>query len=613
MSGLSFGEPLSLMLLVVLVPLWWLWRLETRRRAAADAAYGGAPSLRLGQRARRRGLRVWLLAAALVLLVVAVARPQWGIEEAPVERRGVDIAIALDVSRSMTASDVAPSRAAAAAAGIGDLFTHLRSDRVGLVIFSGTAFERSPLTLDLDALGQLVEQAQRDSELVDRGTDLGAAIDEALMLLDVEDAADSQVMIVVSDGEDLSEAALAAAGRAASAGVPIYTVAVGTDVGASIPGDRAGIDASRADRETLRAVAGATGGEFRELNAIAGLAIEVQRLRQSEFDDDQAQQPIERFQWFVAPALVLLVLPLLIGEAARRRPMTRQQLGSAAILGSLVLGACGGSQLYRNIEDGNRAYDEARYDDALGEYRDAALAAPGDPAVGYNVGNTLHRLRRYEEATVASSDALALATEEGLVASLRYALGNHAVMRGALEEARERYIEVLRLSPDDEDAKANLELVLAQLEPPVEEPDEAPTGVSPGEPEPGGDATGDDGPPDPGEPGAQPSDDGDPGGETTGGGGDPGDAPPGDADPSDGTEGGEPGEPGGDASGAGTDAVGATLTLEEAEAALAAALSELGAELTLEEAAELLELIRQLSEVEPLDPIRSGGGGFGDR
>lgn len=612
MVGLTFGEPLSLVLLAVLAPLWWLWRVEARRRAVADAAYGGAPSLRLGERVRRRALRVWLLSAALVLLVVALARPQWGTEEAPTERRGVDIVIALDVSRSMTASDVAPSRAVAAAAGIGDLFAHLRSDRVGLVIFSGTAFERSPLTLDLEALGQLVDQAQRDSELVEQGTDLGAAIDEALLLLEIEDAADSQVMIVVSDGEDLGDGAIAAAGRAAAAGVPVYTVAVGTDAGASIPGDRTGIEDSRADRATLRSIAGATGGEFRELNAIAGLAIEVQRLRQSEFADDLGQQPIERFQWFVAPALLLLVLPMLIGEAARRRPMTRQQLGGAAMLGSLVLGACTGSQLYRSVEDGNQAYEEARYDEALSEYREALLATPGEPAVGYNVGNTLHQLRRYEEATVASSDALARAEEEQLAASLRYALGNHAVMRGALEEARERYVESLRINPDDEDAKANLELVLAQLAPPLppETPEDEPQeGTSDGG-DAGGDPSGGDSTPPPGaEPGEQPSD-GASGGENAGEGGDAADPPPGEGDPAEGGDGVGAPE---DGTAAGEGAIGETLTLEEAEAALAAALSELGEELTLEEASELLALIRQLSEVEPLDPIRSGGGGFGDR
>lgn len=624
---LSFGEPLSLALLVVLIPLALLVRLEVRRREAARAAYGGSEELRLGARSGRQRVRLWMLGLAVVLLVVAIARPQWGSTDAPAERRGVDIAIALDVSRSMTATDAVPSRAVAASEGIGEFLVHLRSDRVGLVIFSGRAFERSPLTLDLEALGQLVSQAQRDSELVGRGTDLGGAIDEALALLDVPDAADSQLMIVVSDGEDLGEAALVAAGRAAAADVPIFTVAVGTSAGASIPGDAATLDLSRADRATLRAVADATGGEFRELDTIAGLAIEAQRLRQSAFDDDSGRQPIERFQWFLVPALILLLLPMLIGEAGGSRQLTRRHLGATALLGLLTLGACGGSQLYQLVEDGNEAFALERFDEALASYREAQLADPTEPVVGYNVGNTLHELRRYEEATIASSEALGLTEDPELTVLLRYALGNHAVMREALEDARRYYIDVLRLAPNDEDAKANLELVLAQIappppvEPPIGEgPDEQPDGVPGDEPgEPGDNPGAGNGDSPDGEPGDTPPGDGSPddtppddGGDPTPSDGSGADAPPTDSTPGDTSDGGELGD-GSDPSGGGADQPGGVLTLQEAQAALDEALAELGEELTLEEAATLLELIRQLSEVEPLDPIRPSGGGFSDR
>jgi len=628
MFGLSFGEPWSLTLIAVIAPLWWFWRFERRRRAAADQDYGGAAELRLGQRAGRQRLRMWFLGAAVVLVVIALARPQWGSADAPAERRGVDVLIALDVSRSMTTSDVLPARSVAAAEGIGDFLTHLRSDRVGLVIFSGRAFERSPLTLDLEALGQLVNQAQRDSELVGRGTDVGAAIDEALSALDVPDAAESQLILVVSDGEDLGEAATAAAARAEAADIPIFTVAVGTDGGASIPGDDASLAVSRADREALRAIATSTGGDFRELDAIAGLAIEVQRLRQSAFSDDTGRQPIERFQWFLVPALVLLVLPILIGEAAGTRTLSRRHLGALTVLGALMLGACGGSQLYQHVEDGNAAYGLAFYDDALVNYRDASLIEPGAAAVRYNVGNTLHQLRRFEEASVASADALGRVQDDTLADWLRYALGNHAVERGALEEARRHYIDVLRSTPDDTDAKANLELVLAQLEPPpvidppptdVSPPVDQPPGGQPGGEQPGaGDGTP---PPDDGgddEPG-----DGDDPSQQPGGGDEPGDPAddPGGSDPADGEPGqpGDPGDgdgdPGGNGANSGGDAPGVLLSVEEARAALNQALEELaGGELTLEEAVALLDLIRQLSEVEPLDPTRSGrGGGFADR
>ena len=143
--------------------------------------------------------------------------------------------------------------------------------------------------------------------------------------------------------------------------------------------------------------------------------------------------------------------------------LARQGLTTSTILSALILGACSDSHLYGYVETGNRAYADERYDEALTAYRLALLEAPDDSAVMYNLGNTLHQLRRYEEATVTSTEALGLVKTEELSESIRYALGNHAVMRGALEEARRQYIDVLRNNPNDIDTKANLELVLSQI------------------------------------------------------------------------------------------------------------------------------------------------------
>lgn len=461
--GLSFNDPAALTLLIVAPVFWLLIRFKTRQRFIADAAYGGSPTLRFGWLANRQRFHDLSVVLAVILIVIAIARPQWGSVEQSTTQQGVDIAIALDVSRSMTADDLSPSRAAIAAARITDFLAHLRSDRVGLVIFAGQAFQRSPLTLDISVVGQLVKQAQRDSELVAIGTNLGTAIDEALELLNVPDAADSQLIIVVSDGEDLGKHSLTAAERARKNAIPIYTVAVGTDDGTMIPGADSSAPASRADREALRAIAAAADGEFRELDTIAGIAIDVQRMRQSIVGKDSAGQPIEQFQWFAITAFILLVIPMFSRGSTGPYRLARQGLATSTILSALILGACSDSQPYEYIKNGNQAYAAKNYDEALAAYRLALLEIPDDPVVIYNLGNTLHQLRRYEEATVISTEALGSAETGELAGSLRYALGNHAVMRGALEEARRRYVDVLRRSPNDRDAKANLELVLTQI------------------------------------------------------------------------------------------------------------------------------------------------------
>ncbi len=605
----TFAGPLSLLLLVLLIPLAWLWRVDHHRRINADAAYGGDSQLR-GHTTWRTRIRIASLTLAVLLVVVAAARPQWGSADQPVERRGIDIAIALDVSRSMTATDVLPSRAAASAAGLRTLLTHVRSDRAGLVIFAGDAFERSPLTLDMNALAQLVAQAQRESPLVDRGTDLGAAIDASLLLLADEGAARTQVIVIVSDGEDLGDEALAAAARAAQAGVAIFTVAAGTDAGASIPGDQQATAPSRADRITLQAVAVLTGGEFRELDAMPGLAIEFQRLRQSLFDEATESQPVERFQWFLAPAIALLALQLVVAEASRLRPLARARLGTLGVTSLIFIAGCGGSQLYQHIEAGNEAHEQQRYEDALTDYREARLIAPTESVVGYNLGNTLHQLRRFEEAAVLSSEALSTTEDPALAQSLRYALGGHAVERGLLFEARAHYIDVLQLDPNDIDAKANLELVLGMIEPAVVPPPAPEDDPAPADQPVDPDAQSGDGDAD-----AQPpnSDNPDDSEGPDGGAGEQGSGSSSPGQPSD----GQSDQPGDTAGGAGEVGQGSESNLElsiaQAQAALAQALADAGGELTVEEALQLLELSSELGALRSLDAGGAAPGGVTDR
>ncbi|MPZ98256.1 MAG: VWA domain-containing protein [Dehalococcoidia bacterium] len=581
---LRFEYPLALLTLLTLVPLAWALRYAAARRLEADAAFGGHASLRLGASPGRRRVRDVMLIGAAALLAIAVARPQWGTQDARVERRGIDVVVALDVSRSMSAADVAPSRAEASAAGLGELLTHLRGDRAGLVTFAGTAFERSPLTLDLGALDTLVQRAQQEELLVRPGSDLGGAIEASLEVLDVDDPADAQVIVLVSDGEDLGEGLEPAMAQALDQGVRVYTVVAGTEAGAEIT-DQIAPEMTRADRTTLAAIAETTGGELRELESLPGLAVAFRRLRQSLFDEETERAPVERFQWFLGGALLLLLLQGAVGEAARVRPPMpgRRAAVGAFGAGALLLFGCGGSAVYQHVTEGNEAHEEGRFDDALAAYGRADELSPEDPAIDYNLGNSLHELRRFEEASVATGAALAATEDPELATRIHYALGGHAIMRGELEEARAAYIETLRRTPEDQDAKANLELVLRALAPTPtpppgdqEGPGDGPQGGGTPVPTPGG------GDPQPGTPGGQP------------GAPQPGGTPA--TDPA--SPGGPDGAPGGEG--------GREAALAEARADLAEAIAEAGPEITLEEAQRILELARRANALESL---RSPGGG----
>lgn len=605
---MSFGQPLALLALLALLPLAAVWWYARYRGARNATAYGGPPALRRGMSRGRGTLRALLLAASVVLVAIAIARPQWGAVEGAVQRRGIDVVIALDVSRSMLATDVRPSRAAAAAAGLDDMLAHLRGDRAGLVTFGGSAFARSPLTLDLDAVTFLVDRAQLEGTLVEPGTDFAKAIQASLSLLDVPDRADSQAIVLLSDGENLGQDLDAAIEAARDADVRIYTVAVGTDAGAPVPARTAtarqspsgdGGAVTRADRATLARIGEETHGGTREVQNIAGLAVEFARLQQSAFDEDSETIPVERFQWFLGAALALLMVQWTIPEGRRpTAPLTsgataRVSILAGSVLGALLLAGCGGTAAYQKVSAGNEAYAAGRYEDALAAYEAATELAPDHPAVRYNIGNTLSRLQRHEEATTASRDAARLADrlgETSTAARALYAAGNHAFTLNALADARDAYIEALLRDPDDTDAQHNLELVLNLIAPPGQQQPPPPSGgatatpgpnsgdpsataTAPGQPgEPGAAAT-----PGPGQPGAT----GTPGPNATPG------AP------------GQPGQPTEPGQGAGS---------------LSELLDDLLAEgVSLDEALALLDRLRRESEAANLEPRAPAGGALPDR
>ncbi len=594
---ISFASPVALLALLALLPVAGAAAYATARGRAADSALGGNEALRRGRSMSRRHLRTALLLGAVVLIAVAMARPRWGTADMPVTRQGIDVAIALDISRSMTGTDLAPTRAEAAARGIGDLLDHLRGDRVGLVTFAGGAFERSPLTLDLDVVAQLVRRAQGETALVRPGTDVGGALETAMALLDVDDPAATQVIVLVSDGETLEGDIEAALRQAQVREIAIYTVAAATDDGADIPVDGGGgTTLSRLDRETLDHIARETGGELRALRTVAGLAVQFARLGQSEFARGERSAPVERFQWFLAAALVLLLAHALVAEGVRPRPLRlgRIALGATALLTGLLLIACG-SEGYRHVSDGNEAYDAGQYEQALTEYRAATDIAPHDPAIAYNLGNALHRLGRFEEATAASQQAAAAAEDGDLLLRATYALGSHAFRRDALEDARDAFVSVLLRDPGDDDARHNLELVLRRL--PAMEPETPPAAASPEDGAAAGDANG--------EANGEANDASGgggaslPGGEEDAGAATAGRPQAGDVAGGTGPEGAGPGE---------ADAVSREEALAAAQQALLTELEQLGEAATLEEALAILDLVRRANVLELLKPEPSGTG-----
>ena len=271
---IEFAEPIWLVVgVVVCAALGWLVAWAARKRRVALEAFASRRllgGLTAGVSERRRRVKVWLLLGGVACLFVALARPQWGSRWEEVTRRGIDILLAVDTSRSMLAPDVAPNRLERAKLGIYDFVQKLEGDRVGLMPFAGQAFLLCPLTMDYGAFGESL-QAVNTAIVPEGGTDIALAIETAERAF--EKGANHKILVLITDGEDLEGEAIEAAKSAAENGVTIHTVGVGTPNGELIPLGGAGFvkDAggeavkSRLDEVALGEIAEFTGGVYAAL------------------------------------------------------------------------------------------------------------------------------------------------------------------------------------------------------------------------------------------------------------------------------------------------------------------------------------------------------------
>lgn len=339
---MTFANP-QLLLLLAAVPLaagLVVWAYFARRRALSRF---GEPALvqRLIGSTNNPGrlVKSGLAIAALALVVLAIARPQWGETEQIVERHGVQLMVALDISRSMLAEDVRPNRLTRAKLEIADLLDQLHGDEVGLVLFSGESFVQFPLTYDYSTAETFLNNA--DTGMVKRqGTNLAEAINLSIQGLDNERAG-HKAIVVVSDGEEGQDEpdSLRAVNAAADAGLTVFTMGIGTSEGEPIPvrdnwgnlveyqedGD-GNMVLSRLNEDVLKRIAEAGGGRYvlagGSISAAAVIAQEIDTLEKTIVESETTNTRVERFQWFVVGAIVLLIASQLMPDRRGRLTAT---------------------------------------------------------------------------------------------------------------------------------------------------------------------------------------------------------------------------------------------------------------------------------------------------
>jgi Ca-activated chloride channel family protein len=439
--------------------------------------------------------RAWRLAAAAALAGLAISGPRWGTEQTVVRTRGLDMVFALDASLSMMATDDKPNRLTRMKQEVRRLRAMSGGDRVGLIAFAGRSYVLSPLTVDAGALDLFLDNL--DPSIVGQaGSSLARAIRQGTDLLSITKGGADKALVLMSDGEAFEpvEDVTAEARRAAQAGINLVTVGFGTQAGANIPIRENGVNALKRDEngqvvvtryhpEFLRAAAEAGAGTF--IDAASSdkatrvrAALATLRRQQREAFAGETQTP--RYQWFLLPALLLLLLDTWLAErvkkkrsAVRAQPsadsgkLKAEAVRAAGVAAAMLLLTSCASQT--GPAAAARAYHGNQYPRAAQLYRRMIDGGDRTAPTLYNYGTSL-----------LAADSLRLATEaleraaETRDAEIRYRalfnLGLAHLKRGLamppqqadepLDAALATYKKVLLLRSGDMDAKWNYELAL---------------------------------------------------------------------------------------------------------------------------------------------------------
>lgn len=476
-------HPHILPILLILLPLIWLLVIVQKRYKKRFERFAGENfwdfyfkdwSLFLFK------LRIVLILAALVLIVLALVRPQWDSETQDIKRSGLDIALCIDASKSMDAADITPSRLQRAKDQITSFIDEQQGDRVALIPFAGIAFVQCPLTDDYEAAKMLLGSLNTSSIPV-WGTDIGKALNVAGTVFDKNTK--TKVVILISDGEDLSDSAVKEARSLAQKGIIVYTMGVGTPEGAMIklsPDDALeGRDQeeiiSKLDSKTLEKIASVTGGEFFMItptqDEIQTILKHISSLEKSRLSSHRMSMYKEQYHLFAIAALLLLLVEALLSI---RMNKSNGNKGSnpAMVLGLMLffilLPGIGlhaltmpWSKAMTN-SSGNSAYKKQDYQKAEQIFGKNAVNHPKDNVLQYNHGNALYRLQKDKEATAAWQKALN-SNDPKLKSKALYNLGNQQFQAKQYKEAMRSYQEAVLADEQNAAAKANYDLAKRML------------------------------------------------------------------------------------------------------------------------------------------------------
>ncbi|MEX1189708.1 MAG: VWA domain-containing protein [Bacteroidia bacterium] len=327
----QFAYPFFLWGLIAIPIMWFIFlsRMRWKRRAVKKfgdptLVYRLAPDFSPG----KLRVRFFLLVAGWIFLIVGLSNPRIGSKYEEVKRQGIDMIIALDVSKSMLAEDLRPNRLERAKQAVTKLLDKFGDDRIGIVVFAGEASLQLPFTSDYAAARMFLSTISTES-IQTQGTAIGRAIQISVRSLP-RDKSRSKAIIIITDGENHEDDAIEQASTAKSAGINVYTLGIGSVQGAPIPemkdGRLAGYKKdesgstviTRMNPEMLKEVAQAGGGLFVQSNSgnvgLEDLFTQINALQKTDYGTKTFTDYEDRFQYFLLPALLILLIELWVND-----------------------------------------------------------------------------------------------------------------------------------------------------------------------------------------------------------------------------------------------------------------------------------------------------------
>lgn len=420
-------------------------------------------------------LKFVLIITAFILLVLAFANPRTPNGATNVSRSGIDVMIALDVSKSMLAQDIKPNRLTRAKQLISRLIDKLADDRIGIVVFAGKAYLQMPLTTDHAAAKMYLNTASPDV-VPTQGTVIADALKMCYAAFNTKEKKYRSV-ILISDGEDHDENALKIAKQMADEGVMINTIGVGSAEGSMIVDpstNEAKKDASgnfvitKLNEAELKNLSTTGNGVYQQLNgadeAAANLNEQLKTLGKRSITDNSSLVYQNYFQWIIALAIILLLIEFVTSERSGAKATNISKVKKASLVATMLLLSSPlisfAQSNEKQIKKGNEAYAEKKYDVAVQEYKKVTDKNPASEKAQYNLGNALYKSGKKDEALQAYDAALQNSKTNTEKSSTYYNKGVVFQKKEKLPECIDAYKNALRLNPADEEARLNLQKAL---------------------------------------------------------------------------------------------------------------------------------------------------------